>query len=351
MESSFCRSVFYRKLIAGVAGVFLMMLCQGLWAQEKSTSDDPLLAKNEWVELRKSDYETALMRFPDDVRKRVANDQKAIIKILARLLRDKTLAAQARAEKLDQDPKVKAILASEIERFYAKLRVDKIDQEGNAAFAKDEAIYAARASEIYLANKKRYEVPEQVKASHILIDLKRHSEEEGLKLAREVRAKIVAGEDFGKAAQQYSEDAGTINALGELGWFSYEEMVPEFSEVAFALKKEGDVSEPVLTKFGWHLIRLEGKKEAGLLPFEEAKDRIMAEQKQKFVEDYRNKELEKINDDPKTVLNEEVIDALYIAPPSRQEIEQILKNMKSDGGKDDEKKGGEEKSGKGKSEK
>jgi parvulin-like peptidyl-prolyl isomerase len=343
MEILFRNNGFYRKLIAGFGGVFLVMSCQGSWAHEKTANaaSDPVLVKNEWVEVRKSDYETALLRLPGNMRGGFSNDQKRIIQLLSRLLREKTLAAQARAEKLDQDPKVKALLAAESDKLYARLRLDKIEQEAGEAFAKKEAEYTARAPEIYLANKKRYEIPGQVKAAHILFDLKKRSEEEGLKLAQEVRAKIVAGEDFGKAAEKYSEDAGSASAFGELGWFSYEQMVPEFSEAVFSLKKEGDVSEPVLTKFGWHLILLEGKKEAGLLPFEEAKKGIIEEQKQKFVEDYKNKEIAKIEDDPKAVLNEDAIDALYIAPPSQQEIKQILENMK----------GAENKSGKEKSNK
>jgi peptidyl-prolyl cis-trans isomerase C len=315
---------FCKKWVAGFCGVFLALSAQGLWAQTAKAADDPVLAKNEWAEVRKSDYETALSLFPEGSGARVSNDQKMIIRVLSRLLRDKTLAAQARAEKLDQDPKAKAFLASETERFYAKLRVEQIDREGGEAFAKREADYVARAQEIYLANKKKYETPEQVNAAHILFDIKQRSKEEGLKLAQEVRAKIVAGEDFGKAAEQYSDDKGSADRKGDLGWFSYGEMVPEFSKAAFALKKAGDVSEPVLTQFGWHLILLNGKKEAGLLPFEEAKKSIMEEQKQKFIEEYRNNELAKVDDDPKVVLNESAIDALYIAPPSSEVKRKLL---------------------------
>lgn len=329
MESLFLNKRFCRKLMLGAAGVFFVMLCQGVWAQGNAAPDDPLLAKNEWAEVRKSDYDTALMRLSEDARKRSANDPKMIIRILARLLRDKTLAAQARTEKLDQDSKAKAFLAAEIDRFHAKLRVDQIDREGSEAFMEREAEYTARIPEIYLTNKKRYEIPEQVKVAHILFDIKNHSEEEGLKLAKEIRAKIAAGEDFGKVAEKYSEDAGSAGALGELGWFSYGDMVPEFSKAAFALKKKGDVSDPVLTQFGWHLILFEGRKEAGLLPPEEAKKGIMEEQRQKFVEDYRKKALEEIENHRSTTLNEEAIDALYTLPPSPEVLKEMLKKVLS----------------------
>jgi parvulin-like peptidyl-prolyl isomerase len=337
MGNLFSKCLFGKKLMTAFGGILLALSCQGAWAQGKATdtTSDPILVKNEWTEVRKSDYETLVSRMPGNVRGRLSNDQKGIITLLSRLLRDKTLAAQARAEKLDQDPKVKAQLAAEIDRFHAKLRVDQIEQEAGEEFKKKEAEYEALAHDIYLANKKKYEFPEQVKAAHILFDLKQRSQEEGLKLAQEVRAKIVAGEDFGKAAQQYSEDTGSARQMGELGWFSHEQMVSEFSQAAFSLKKEGDVSEPVLTQFGWHLILFQGKKEAGLLSFEEARKVIMQEQRQKFVEDYRNKELAKIDDDPKAVLNEKEIDALYIAPPSPEAMKKLIGEAQQ---KSDEKK-------------
>ena len=323
----FCNNGFCRKLMVGLASVFLMTLGQSLWAQEKN--DDPLLAKNAWAEVRKSDYEAAISRFPDNVKAQLATDQKSIIKILSRLLRDKTLAAQARADKLDQDAKAKAWLASENDKLYAKLRMDKIEQEAGEAWAKKEADYAARAQEIYLANKKKYEIPEQIQAKHLLFGLKNYSEEEGLKLAQEVKAKIAAGEDFGKVAERFSDDKGSASKMGELGWFSSDQMVPEFSKAAFALKKVGDVSEPVLSKFGWHLILLEGKKEARQRPFEEVKKEIMDEQKQKFVQDYMNDEMDKAGNDPTTVLNEKEIDALYVEPISREKLLELVKEVES----------------------
>lgn len=318
------RIMFFGKAIVGivcVVGFWQAGIAQGAGA----SAEDPVLVKNELVEVRKSDYEAGLSRLPEGMSGKVSNDQRMIIKLLSRLLRDKTLAAQARLEKLDQDPKAKAWLAAETEGLYAKLRIDKIDQDAIRAFEKKEAEYKERAREIYLVNKKTYELPERIEAAHILFDIKRHDKEEGLKLAQEARAKIVAGEDFGKVAREYSEDIGSATNLGDLGWFSYDEMVPEFSKAAFALKNTGDVSEPVFTKFGWHVILFKGKKEAGLMPFEEAEKNIMKEQKQKFIEEYKRKVFSEIDDDPKAIINEKAIDALYISPPDPRKIEQLLK--------------------------
>ena len=102
-------------------------------------------------------------------------------------------------------------------------------------------------------------------ASHILVD----TEEE----AAEIRLKLESGElSFEDAAKKYSSCPS--KALGgELGYFAHGQMVPEFEE-ACAGMEPGELSEPVKTQFGWHLIRLNKKEEGGKIPFAEAKDDI-----------------------------------------------------------------------------
>lgn len=80
---------------------------------------------------------------------------------------------------------------------------------------------------------------------------------------------IAAGDDFGKLAATYSDDKGSAAKNGELPWFGTGRMVPEFENAAFALKKAGDISEPIQSQFGWHIIKLIDKK--GLAPFDEIK--------------------------------------------------------------------------------
>lgn len=95
------------------------------------------------------------------------------------------------------------------------------------------------------------EMKKQVKASHILV-----ADE---KTAKEVKAKLDKGEDFAKLAKKYSTDTGSKAAGGELGWFGPDKMVPAFTKAAFSLKK-GEISEPVKTKYGYHIIKLEDEK-------------------------------------------------------------------------------------------
>lgn len=82
-------------------------------------------------------------------------------------------------------------------------------------------------------------------------------------------ARVQAGDDFGKLATEFSEDRGSAMRNGELPWFGTGRMVPEFEQAAFALKEKGDVSEPIRSQFGWHIIKLLDKR--GVASFDDAK--------------------------------------------------------------------------------
>ncbi len=114
-------------------------------------------------------------------------------------------------------------------------------------------------------NKDSFKQEEQVKARHILVE-----DEE---TAKEVRKKLDDGEDFEELAKKYSTDTGTKEKGGDLGFFSKGEMVNEFEEVAFALKV-GEISQPVKTNYGYHIIKVEERTEAKEANYEESKDEI-----------------------------------------------------------------------------
>lgn len=114
-------------------------------------------------------------------------------------------------------------------------------------------------------NKSSFDQPEKVKASHILVD----TEEK----AKEVKDKLAAGEDFAKLAAEYSSDTGTKDNGGDLGFFGKGEMVPEFEQVAFTLEV-GQVSEPVKSDYGYHIIKVVEKQAAKEATFEASKAEV-----------------------------------------------------------------------------
>jgi len=94
-------------------------------------------------------------------------------------------------------------------------------------------------------------------------------------------------------------------------------MDPAFSKAAYALAKIGDVSEPVQSSFGWHIIRLDGRRPPQDIPFERASKQIMAELKQSYVIDKRNEKLAAISHDPNMKVNQAAVDALLVKLPEQ----------------------------------
>lgn len=132
----------------------------------------------------------------------------------------------------------------------------------------------------------------EVNVSHILIlSNENMSDEEKAEKEKKVFSiyeQIQEGEDFAKLAEEYSDDHGSSTKGGNIGFIRTGQTIPPFEKAAFALENKGDISEPVLTRFGWHIIRLEGTK--GLPSYEEKKSDI----KRRLARDERGTKPEKV---------------------------------------------------------
>jgi len=284
-------------------------------AQAQKSGDD-VLAENAFVKLTRADYETDLLRVPPESRREFAANPGRLTQLLNNLLLDKTLAKQARDLGLDRDDEIARRLALEIDRFLAQAMVAKIQSEAATEFDARQGEFLAKARETYVMNKDKYKTPEQVSASHILFTPDKHGgSDAALALAKQTRTKILAGADFAQLATELSDDEAARQDGGKLGYFGHGKMDPDFTEAAFSLKNVGDVSEPVKSTFGWHLIRLDGRRPAGDLPFERARRQIMADLKARYIKDTLTTKLDTIRTDPNLKVNQAAIDALVTKLP------------------------------------
>lgn len=163
---------------------------------------------------------------------------------------------------------------AEIERRLAELKehlvVQRVMEEQQNATVTDEQVKA-----YYDTHTQEFST-EKVKASHILVDNEA--------LAKEIEQKLEADpSQFAALAAQYSKDLSNAKRGGDLGSFGRGRMVKEFEDAAFALKKDGDISPPVQTRFGWHIIMRTGREEGTVQPFDQVKSQI----KVKLVSDSR----------------------------------------------------------------
>jgi peptidyl-prolyl cis-trans isomerase C len=304
------RFSFALRTLIGSLTLAAVLLSAGALAQGRAS--DEVLAENSFAKVTRGDYDAELLRLPPELRGGFGNNGKRVYDLLSRLLLTKSLAAEARKAGLDKDPEVLPRLALEIDRLHAGLQIARIEEEAGREFDKRRPQFEARARELYLINREKYRVPEQVAASHILFDTKKRAPEDALKMAQEAHAKILAGADFNELAKQVSDDPSAQRNGGHIDYFDKAQMDPAFADAAFALTNVGDISEPVRSSFGYHLIRFEGRHAASLRTFDQVKDSIFVSERAKFIDEQRELAIGPLKNDPATKVNQAAVDALII---------------------------------------
>lgn len=184
------------------------------------------------------------------------NNPEGMKQITTELVNQELLYLEAKKLEMDKEEEFTNELKKVEKNVLKQYAINKLMKEIEV---KDEEV-----KDFYEKNKEMFKKPEMVKASHILVEAKEKAEE--------ILEKIKGGLGFEEAAKEYStcpsKDRG-----GDLGEFGKGQMVPEFEEVAFKLEKD-EISEPVETQFGYHIIKLFDKKEEALSEYEEVEGQI-----------------------------------------------------------------------------
>lgn len=152
----------------------------------------------------------------------------------------------------------------------------------------------------YNDNIQLYQTPEQVRASHILLETAGKNEEEVRKRAEEIAKQAKAGADFAALAKKLSEDEGSAANGGDLDYFSRGRMVPEFENAAFSMEP-GQISDPVKSQFGYHIIKVVDKRAATTRPLDEVREQIQQQLAAETADQrvtQQARDLEKRIDDP-----------------------------------------------------
>jgi parvulin-like peptidyl-prolyl isomerase len=162
------------------------------------------------------------------------------------------------------------------------------------------------AEDFYKKNPEQFKTPEQVRASHILVKVAADAKPEvvvaKLKEAEAIAARVKKGEDFAALAKELSEDPSAKENSGDLNFFARDAMVPEFSKAAFAMKKN-EISDPVRSEYGYHVIKVTDRKDAETVSLEKVKPQLLAylekkkkqEEVEKVLQDVRAKAEVKVN--------------------------------------------------------
>ena len=244
-------SAFPLALFLGVA--LTIGAPQFAGAQKK---DDPVLARVNGVEIRQSDLDIAEADVGPSLQVQEPNARKE-----ARIayMIDLTALAQAAAkQKLDA--------ASDFEQRMAYAK-NKVLMEALLGDLAKKASTDAEMKKLYDESVAKTQPEEEVRARHILVKTEKE--------AQDVLAKLKGGADFEKLAREISTDPSAKTNGGDLEYFTKGQMVAEFSDAAFKLTK-GQISQPVKTQFGFHVIKVEDKRMKPVPKFEDVKDQVQA---------------------------------------------------------------------------
>jgi parvulin-like peptidyl-prolyl isomerase len=275
-------------------------------------SPDTVLADNGIARITRADYDLELTRLPPDVRGGFATSEKRVVDLINRLLVTRTLAIQADQARLLEEPETARRVAAEMERLKAQLMQMKWERDAEAAFEANIASFEARARELFAIDPTKYGSPAEVAASHIMFMVPRHPQDEATRLVEAARKDILAGADFGKVAAERSEDPAAKDSQGQLGYFKRGQSEAAFEQAAFAMTKVGEISGPVVTSLGVHLIRLDGRREGRAATFEQAKPRIMADLRKGYVDGQKDAAMEKVRIDAFKGTDMAKVDAMVI---------------------------------------
>ena len=205
------------------------------------------------------------------------------------VVRIAVLAQEGKRRKLDESSAYRTQSRFEDANILANMTYEEIGKNAKLDEADVRKYFEAHKAEF-----------EQVRARHILIRVqgspaavrpgqKDLTEAEALAKAQDLRKRIQAGEDFAQLARQESDDTGSGAKGGDLGFFRHGQMVPSFEEAAFAMQP-GDLSEPVKTPFGYHVIKVEAKESKSFEDVRpELERRLRPEQAQKTLEELQKK--------------------------------------------------------------
>jgi peptidyl-prolyl cis-trans isomerase C len=290
---------FVIKSTATALCLFALFGCNGnkdAATKTETKPTGPVLAEVSGTNITVDSFKKEIENLPPYL-KPMADTAEGKKEMLETMIMRELILQDAAKAGIENTPEVKEKLEELRKRLVVEAYLKKKVEEQSKVSDED-------MKKFYEQNKDKFKTGDQIKASHILVKTEKE--------ANDILAKLKTGGNFEELAKKYSSD-GAATKGGDLGWFSKGSMIPEFEKVAFAMK-EGETSGVVKTKFGFHIIKLTGKRAAGQRTFEEVKEQIksaMLPGKQQEVFQKLKDELKKSG---KYTIKEDVLKGLGGAP-------------------------------------
>jgi len=259
---------------------------------ELGKSQAPLATMGDVV-LTQAEIDAAFSKIPAEHRLPFIRTGEKVELLVRNLLRNKALAEEAKKAGYDQETLVKLRLSLAMENQLATEWLDKVVADA------PEVDYEAIAHEAYLVNPEVWKYPDRVDVSHILVSSENRSAEKARELATSLWEELQADPSrYDAMVDEYSEDPSKANNGGRFPGVKKDDMVREFEIAAFALESPGEISLPVETAYGFHIIRLNRKLPGTVPPFDEVKAVAMEQARENYLGEYRTRYLRKTLSSP-----------------------------------------------------
>jgi len=290
--------------------IFLAGLAFAATASAQLAAPKPLVT-NGPIEVNTDDFEAFLLRVAPEHRAEFRANYERVAKTVDQVYANRVLAAEARKAGIDRDPRI-------------QLRIRQLE-EGLLAQAWTEHYqktlkvpdFSQRAEEVYRLNKERFYFEERVTGNYLQLSLFGRTREEGLALARQLRALAVAGASFPDLVKTHSDDPALRRNRGRIEAAPAKDLEKPLAEAAFALKSPGDITEPVETATAFHLFQLEKRTPARQIPFAEVRDQIIESEKQTWLGNATDRRIGELKNTPQTKVYDDNVRGLLreFVPP------------------------------------
>jgi peptidyl-prolyl cis-trans isomerase C len=281
-----------KKLTVFVLLLMALFACQKKEAGQPAQTG-PFLAKVGNVAITQADYDREFAALPDYAQQ-MFKGAEGKENFLNEIIKKEILYQEALNKGLEKSPEFK----QKVEDFKKLTLISELINQEIMSKAK---VSEQEVKDYYNKHKEDFATTTQIRASHILVK----TEDE----ANKVLERLKKGEKFETLARELSLDKASAKHGGDLGFFGRGQMVPEFERAAASLKV-GQISEPVKTQFGYHIIKVTGRKTGPILPFDRVKEVIaqkLAGEKQKEAFD---KYIDEIRKNYTVTINKEALQAM-----------------------------------------
>ncbi len=276
-------------------------------AQGAEGQPNPPLVVNGDLSLTTADFEAYLDKVPEKLRADFRKNPERVKPTIDGMWVYRMLAKKARDAGLAGDPVVAARIAQAQDTVLAEAYMRRAEKSWKIPDV------TARAREVFSSHPEDYKEPEQVHVQHVLVAVNDcRNSEQALQRAKEIHARVALADSaaFLAEAAKSSDDPSKKTNKGDLGLVPPSSFDPAFAAAVSKMTRPGEVSEPVESRFGYHIVRFVARKPARQKAYDEVKEELIAAERQKLIDAMKAAELSAVRNDPGNHVYTENVEAL-----------------------------------------